>query len=296
MKHAQIAKDPLFHILLAGLVIYGLYLALRGAPADEDAIVVDEDALVGFIVKRTAATDVDSATARLNAMTPDAIDALAADYVREQALLKEALRLGLDQDDYVMERRLVQRLEFALLALARSEMSLSDDALAAFFQANEHRYREPAHITFTHVFLNPETRGDSIDEVAERILRELKDARVEFSDALHFGDRFLYHRNYVERALDDVASHFGNGMAEAVFALAKGHHGAFEWSGPFASDHGLHLVLVREFKDARTPSLAELGPTLRRDYTREAERNALEVLVRRIIDRQRVRIELPNKR
>lgn len=43
---------------------------------------------------------------------------------------------------------------------------------------------------------------------------------MRLDQAAAYGDRFLYHLNYVAREPDEVASHFGTEMQQAVFALA----------------------------------------------------------------------------
>ena len=287
----RLVKDPLVQVLLAGLLIYGLYSIVQPAAVDDDLILVDEAALTSFIVKRTASADENAARARLHAMNQEELDLLIKDYVRERSLLAEALRLGLDNDDYVMERRLVQRLEFALLGFARSEVATSEETLRGYLDANRSAYEEPARITFTHVYLDAEKRAASLAEDAEAMLAELLAAQVDFSAATRYGDRFLYHRNYVDRSYDDIASHFGQDMAEALFSLGEQRQAPLPWRGPFRSAHGQHLVLVRDVRAAHTPTFDELRATLKRDYVREIERQSLAQAVQRIIDRQRVRID-----
>ena len=292
MTLRRLFADPLLHVLLAGLAIYGVYALVQPEAVEADEILVTEDALVAFIGKRTAATDLAPAKDRLRALAPSERDLLVSDYVREQALLKEALRLGLDQDDYVMERRLVQRLEFTLQALAKGEVSATEKELRSFFESNRDLYQEPARMTFTHVYLNPQVRGQSLDAQAETLRRTLNETSVQFSEVGSLGDRFLYHRNYVDRPFDDIASHFGEAMAETLFAHSKPPPTAPVWSGPHRSEHGLHLVLVRSLEPARMPPFSEVQAQVKRDHAREYERNALEQAVQRIIDRYRVQIAL----
>ncbi|MCY4039987.1 MAG: peptidylprolyl isomerase [Gammaproteobacteria bacterium] len=285
----RLMRDPLLHVLLAGGFIYLLYAWTQPTPVDDDHIVVDESALASFIAKRAAMADMDAAGARLRAMREDDLDVLIKAFVREQALLREARRLGFDQEDYVMERRLVQRLEFALVSLAHLEARPSEEALRDFYAQHINLYKMPAHITFTHVYLNPRLRGENILEDAHRLLRKLREEAVDFADALRYGDQFLYHRNYVDRRYEDIADHFGADMATALFAGAPS---LSTWSRPLTSTHGVHLVLVHALREAMTPPFETLRTTLARDYARERERTALDQAVQRIIDRQRVRIEV----
>ncbi len=293
----RLVRDPLLHVLLAGALIYLIYSWMQppspdnsdnGANDVNNVIVVDEPALASFIAKRTAATDMQVASARLRAMGEDDLAVLIKDYIREQALLREALRLGFDRDDYVMERRLVQRLEFALLALARTGSRASEDDLRDFYAHNRQRYETPARITFTHVYLNLKQRGEAMPEDAKRLLHRLRFDEVDFAGAMHYGERFLYHRNYVERPFEDIASHFGKDMANMLFAHPPPLH---EWSGPYVSTHGTHLVRVRELQQANTPLFEAVRSVVERDHARELEQRALDQAVHRIIDRQPVRIE-----
>jgi len=285
----RLVRDPLLHMLLAGALIYLVHTWAQPETADDEVIIVDESALVSFIAKRTGGAISEAAGARLAAMSESELDLLIKDYVREQALLREALRLGFGGDDYVMERRLVQRLEFALLTLARAEARPSEDALRDFYADNTARYEVPARITFTHVYVNPEQRGKATTEDANKLLRTLRIDAVDFAEAIRYGDRFLYHRAYVDRPFEDIASHFGKDMAEALFARAPS---PMAWSGPHISTHGTHLVLVSELRQARTPPFEAVRTAVERDHARALEQNALEHAVQRIIDRQRVRIEL----
>lgn len=288
----KLLRDPLVVVLLAGLGLYLLYALMQDERSDARTILVNRDTLIGFIENRTGEVNRQAASARLDAMTPQALDLLVADYVREQALYREALRLGLDQDDYVMRRRLVQRLEFSLSTLSPVGAPLSESDLQDYFKAHQEHYRTPESITFTHVYLNPKARPASeIERQALDLLDTLEGAGVDFSEALGYGDRFLYHRNYVERPFEDIASHFGECMAEALFRKGEDWQIAGDWNGPLRSEHGLHLVLVRQFSEASIPDIDQLKARLQRDVRRERQRQALDEAIERIIGDYRIALD-----
>ena len=58
--------------------------------------------------------------------TPDQLDSLVANYIEEEVLYQEALRLGLDEQDSIVRRRLIQKLSF----IAESESSDPANRLA----------------------------------------------------------------------------------------------------------------------------------------------------------------------
>jgi hypothetical protein len=55
--------------------------------------------------------------------------AMVNDYVRDEALAREAKRLGLDEGDTIVTRRLAQKMTFMVADLARTETP--DDAVSA---------------------------------------------------------------------------------------------------------------------------------------------------------------------
>jgi hypothetical protein len=82
------------------------------------------------------------------------------EYVREEALYREAIALGLDQGDYVIRQRLIQRLE--LMFEDNTETAdVGQDELMEFYREFSDDYIESDVYTFTHVFFNAELRGDA---------------------------------------------------------------------------------------------------------------------------------------
>ena len=289
----KLLRDPLVLVLMAGLGLYLLYSLLQDETGDPRVISVNRDALIGFIENRIREIDRNAASDRLDTMPPQDLELLVSEYIREQALYREALRLGLDRDDYVMQRRLVQRLEFTLAALSPVDASPSEQDLLEYFETNQETYREPAKITFTHVYLNPELRPpEELPKRAADLLDTLNKGNVAFSDSLGYGDRFLYHRNYVERPFEDIASHFGGPMAEALFEEGEHRQAAADWVGPLRSEHGIHLVLVRQMINASIPDFDQLRSKLERDFLREQRQQALDESVQRIIENYRVTLDI----
>ena len=102
---AKFLKDPLMHFLVMGAGLFVLYSAINGS-VNEPAgrIVIDENHALRLAeqFKRTW----------MRSPTRQELQALVEDYVKEEILYREALSLGLDQDDLVIRRRLRQKMEF----------------------------------------------------------------------------------------------------------------------------------------------------------------------------------------
>ena len=280
-------REPLLHFALAGALLFALHRALAGDPQAEDerTIVVDRAALLEFVQYRSRAFSPEAAAHLLDGLARDAREALVRDFVREEALHREALALGLGRDDYVIRQRLVQKLDFALQG-ASAPPEPSEAELADYYDSHRADYAEAASVTFAHVFFDAEQRGAEAALAAARAaLPALNRARVRFDQAPEHGDRFAFHVNYVERTEDFVVGHFGAEMAREVFALAPSE----DWRGPFASPYGAHLVLVAARTPAREPVLAEIRDRVLEDAQREAARAAQERAVAEVIARYDVR-------
>jgi hypothetical protein len=295
LKH--LLKDPLLHFLAAGVGLFVLFGVINEDDADDDpeVVVVDHDALLTFVQYRLKAFNPDLAEKKLQALSDEELDRLIDDYVREEVLHREALALGLDEDDYVIRRRLVQKLEFITEGFAEASVVPDDAALQRYFDANKADYYVEPFVTFTHVFFDAEDQPrDEVRAKAEAKLVELNREGTPFSDAPKHGQRFLYHVNYVERTPEYVVSHFGAPMAKALFELQAND---LVWKGPFDSPYGVHLVLLITNEPGREPELSEIAERVREDWRRAMIREETDEAIAGIVESYdvRVRYERPSK-
>ena len=230
----RIATSPLVHFPLAGAVSFGLAAGMdfgcRGSPNDpaagdlppvsDDAAIlrVERDALMAFIQSQyangpgeeEATQSFDSAT---HAVRQDWIDR----YVREEALVREARALGLDRDDELVRRRLVQQMEFLVEGQKSRRSPCPTRRSRRPIARGREDLRDPATLRFAHVF-SREIEGTRARRMARRrsALFTPESRAGRFDGALTLGDRFLYDRTYVDRTLDEIRSHFGETMAKTV--------------------------------------------------------------------------------
>ena len=288
----NILREPLVHFLAIGVALFVLFdlVAPEDDNLDSKTIVVDRDALLTFIQFRSKAFNPEVATARLDALQEAELDLLVKDYVREEALHREALALGMDQNDYVIKQRLIQSIQFITNGFVNAAVDVSDEEVAEYYDANRDDYYVDPFATFTHVFFGSDRHGrEQALKLAESKLAELNDKSVPFSESTQHGDRFLYNVNYVERTQDFVASHFGTPMAEAVFALEPDDG---RWHGPIESAYGYHLVMLTKRIDGFYPPLEEIRDAVREDALRLELVRANDTAVQAIIDTYDVRIDL----
>jgi hypothetical protein len=287
----RLLREPLVHFLAIGIGLFVLFgfVAPEESNLDDRTIVVDRDALLTFMQFRSKAFNPEIAAARLDALSNAELQLLIDNYVREEALHREALALGMDQNDYVIKQRLIQSIRFITNGFVSAAVDVSDEEVAEYYEANRDDYFVDPYVTFTHVYFSSDLHGkEQARQLAETKLDELNAGQVPFSESTRHGDRFLYNVNYVERTQDFVASHFGRALAASVFELESddGH-----WHGPLESAYGYHLVMVTKRKDGVYPPLEEITDLVREDALRIKLDQQNERAVQTIVDTYDVRID-----
>lgn len=287
----KLLREPLLHFLAIGVGLFILFdlVAPQDGNLDSRTIVVDRGALLTFLQFRSKAFNPEVAAARLDALGDAQLQLLIADYVREEALHREALALGMDQNDYVIKQRLIQSLQFITNGFVSAAVDVSDEEIADYYEANRDDYYVDPYATFTHVYFSSDRHGrEQARQLAEAKLAELNDTQVPFTGSMQHGDRFLYNVNYVERTEDFVGSHFGRPMAAALFALEPDDE---RWYGPLESAYGYHLVMVTKRTEGHYPPLDDIADSVREDALRIKLDEQNDRAVQAIVDTYEVRLE-----
>jgi hypothetical protein len=219
--------------------------------------------------------------------TPEELDGLIQQYIRETVLYREALTMGLNKHDQVIRRRLAQKLEF----LAKDLVALTpptDEELVAYFDAHTDRYQEPTLYTFTQVFFDPDKRGDTTLEDAEAIKATLIARGNAIEDAGELGDDLMLHSYYPEQDPIEIQKLFGTGFSESLMDLTPG-----QWHGPVLSGYGTHLVYVSRIHEPSPPVFAEVREQVVQEWTSERSEELNEQFYANLRDRYTIVIEEP---
>lgn len=275
MRLRRFLREPLLHFLVAGGILFGIFgLTHRAGPglASDKTIVVDRESLLNFFQYRSHAFQPEFFSSQLEAMTAAERKDLVDQYVQEEILYREAKAMGLEQGDYVIRQRLVQKMRFLIEGMTEGRAEPSDAVLAEYFQKNSKRYVVDPSVTFTHIFFDSSVRGDQeARELALRLKERLNAGGAAFNDAPNYGDRFPFLQNYVERTFDYVASQFGS---EFVSKLKQGAPAEKHWIGPIRSTYGYHVVLMTRLTEARVPKLNEIRSQVADDWLRDQVEDA----------------------
>jgi len=271
-------KEPLFHFLVAGAVLFGAYAWLnRGAPENSAGVVRITASEVAWLKETWA---------RQWQRAPDdrELQGLVADYLREELLAREARALGLDEGDTVVRRRLAQKMTFLLEDTARTAEP-TEEELRRHYEANRERFRTPARVSFTQVYFSRDRRGERAVADAKQALAELSSGAVP-AEAAELGDPSLLQPDFADLDEQAVASQFGAEFARAVCALAPGR-----WQGPIESGYGLHLVRVADVHKPQQRSFAEVRAQLLEEWRCEQQKAADEAFFAGLLEKYEVVVD-----
>ncbi|AYH42905.1 peptidylprolyl isomerase [Azoarcus sp. DN11] len=233
----RILREPLLQFLALGGL---LFVTAHGFAEHRDNVA--RQIVVDPALTQRLANQYESQTGTLP--STERLNALVDEHVREEVLYREALKLGLDQNDEIVRRRLTQKLDFLQRDL--SVVAEPDDTqLQAYYRDHIADFTEPATVSFTHVYFSPDQGGsDAAHKRAQAAL-----VRVAGKDGDHarkLGDAFPLQDDYVALNHEDAVQLFGQTpIVDGVFAAAQQ-----EWSGPFQSGYGWHLVRVSRRTEA----------------------------------------------
>lgn len=269
----RLLREPLVRFLAAGLLIFAVSGIFGGGQADEsDRIVIDEDRLTQL-----------RGTFENQWRRPPTADELAGlidGFAREEALYREGRRMGLDEDDTIIRRRVAQKLTFLVEDLVVvPEPSEAD--LAAYLESQPDRFVRPGRVSFSQLYFSESRRGESAERDAETTLAALSDG-----GSAEGGDPFLLGADYADVTRDDVEADFGPAFAGAAFAAPVG-----EWSGPVRSAYGVHLLRVEKRSESVHPALEQVRSEVASAWRDERQRQANEEAVARIVERYDVVVE-----
>lgn len=288
--YKKFLKEPLVQFLLIALVLLGgeRWINAEDYAYDQYLIRVDDQQLLQFMQLRAKTFRPDQAEAALAALGSEERQRLVDDYARDEVLFREAMALNLDNNDQIIRRRLIQKMDYLAQGFYDEAEPLTEQDLRDYYADNQQAYKKAAEATFTHVFISTQNRpSEEAQAMANKLLGQLNAEQVPFENASRYGERFLYNRNYVNREDDEIGSHFGQSFQETLFALNT----AGQWQGPVQSSYGWHLVLLVKNTAAYLPEFEEISSAVFADAQRQQQREVKRQAIDKLMAKYQIEIE-----
>ena len=261
----RLLREPLLHFLLIGAVLFAAYRFLQPAsiatPASNQIqLSFDELAQLAVLFQSQWRRD----------PTPEEFRRMVEQKVQSEVLYREALAMGLDKDDEIVKRRMMQKMQFLAEDVAAAHEPTSVE-LKQWFAKNTGKFAFPPRVSFRHLYFSPDKRGKNARDNAAKALAQIAGQPEDTKLAASVADPFMFQDYYRDRAPDYLGKEFGPQFAQAVEKLSTG-----SWQGPIESGFGWHLVFVDTMTPGRVPEFEEIESEVKTAWLSEKKTLAWE--------------------
>ncbi|MFT4531571.1 MAG: peptidyl-prolyl cis-trans isomerase C [Thalassolituus oleivorans] len=261
----RLRDEPLIRFGIIGMAIFIVSAWLQpNLPVITDEIVITQAAIDSWR----------SQYRQVNGIQPNEaqIQATVAHWVDEEVLYRQAFKLGLHQNDSIVRRQLIQKMDFVIEG-ATPLPPANDEELTAFMKNNAATYRQPRKTSLQQVFLS---RTRFAEEQAQRWLKKLQQTPESFNG---LGDHFILGQHIANADDTLLRKHFGKQFVDDLHARTIEN----TWQGPIQSGLGFHLVRITHKTPSRPASLDMARKKLTLDHRLQQEkitrRKALDQLL-----------------
>jgi hypothetical protein len=263
----RILREPLLHFLLLGTVVY-----VAAAHFDNASTRYEIDAGPGQTARLAETYRQQYGVSP----TPAQLQHVLDEYVRNEILYREGLAMGLEQNDEIVRRRVVQKIEFVNEDL---DGGVEPDVgqIAAYFAKHRDRYDSEPTVSFEQIFFSADRGGDAVaNSRAEGALTSRGKAG---------GDAFAQGREFLALSRAGANSLFGDSqLSAALFASSA----VGKWAGPFKSAYGWHVVRVNDRQPGRQVRFESVRARVRSDYLADLRERANGLAFRKIASKYRI--------
>ncbi|PCJ88377.1 MAG: hypothetical protein COA54_03690 [Thiotrichaceae bacterium] len=275
-KLTTLLREPLLHFLLIGAALFLFYNMQNEGRVDNNQIIISQaqiDHLVTLWNKKRQRTP-----------TQTELGSMIQQQIREEVMVREALAMGLDKNDRIIRRRLVQKIDFITSDLA-TLAEPTEIQLADYLETHSEQFSLPARIDFVQVFINPEKHGLDTDDYANSLLSELTQTG-ENNDIATLGDSLMIDQLHEQMTEHEVSRLFGKEFARKLLTLSVD-----SWHGPIQSGYGFHLIRISNKSEAQLPELNVVREKVRVEWQAQQRQVMDKVLYESLRQRYEIIIE-----
>jgi len=174
--------------------------------------------------------------------TDDELARIINNLIDEEILYREALLLGLDQEDTIIKRRLAQKISF-LKEESIPEVPTTKE-LNEYYENNKEKYYIEPSFTFTHYYFS---ENNNSLERSQQALKALQDNSKVKSDPFYLG------KTFANEPLRNINTNFGESFSKELITTDLN-----VWNGPFESTYGHHIVYINSVNSGYIPEIEEV--------------------------------------
>ncbi len=270
--------DPLFHFLVLGGLLYIVYAIWGSEPKfganQKNNIVITQ-------AGQQHLADLFSLTWQREP-TADELEHLIEEHIKEEVYYREALALGLDENDTIVRRRLQQKLEF----MQEDISSLAEPTkaeLKAYYLAHKDNYKTEQIFSFQQIVV-AQKKLDKDDAQFKSALSSLNSG----TPPKNLNRSTLLPIHMKLEAKRTVTNTFGNEFTQQI-----SRQELHRWSGPVYSGFGTHLVNMSLSQKSKPLTFVQAKRQVAVDFTRSQRELAAENYYKNLRDKYNITVIKP---
>lgn len=281
MKINRLLKEPLFHFLILGGLLY-LGSVVSGYNDDQvQDIIVTEGQIKHMEVIYTSTWQ--------RKPGPQELDYLIQEHIKNQAAYFEGVKLGLGRDDIVISRRMRQKLDF----IAEEDTLrpvVNDDILNAYLIQHADKYQQSPVLSIRQIYFSQLPQANkSQQDIKLDIKKLLADLSAQPNRKTNkLGDSNLFKPHYSQHTATQLGNIFGEDFVTSLLAMKTG-----DWQGPVQSSFGLHLVYIEQKQEAKLPDLSEIYNEVLADWENSQRQASIKNYYQQLLTRYPVSVYRP---
>lgn len=170
-----------------------------------------------------------------------------------------------ETEEYKEAMKAAEREILGQMALANllKDITVTEEEMAAYFEANKMRFAKGAQAGAKHILVDTEEKANAIKAEIESGAKTFEEAAMEYSSC-------------PSKAKGGDLGKFGRGQMVAEFDEAAFTGELEKILGPVATQFGYHLIWIYERTDADAPAYEAVKPQVRQTMLQEKQMKAYD--------------------
>ena len=264
-------KDPLFHFLLLGVGLYFISIIWDESTQPKNRIQITQ-------LEQTHLADLFEITWQRPPSAGELTN-LISEHIKEEVYYREALALGLDNNDTIVRRRMRQKLEFMQEDLSAAKQASEQD-LKKYYVANKDKYFTNHLISFSQALVSTGQgkQSQAVTQAVEKLQNGVRPAQLSLSSLLPVSLNLETKKS--------IANTFGDGFLQQILQLET-----HTWHGPISSAFGTHVVYVNQNQAAKPLNFEAARTKINIDLIQMRREQSAEQYYQTLKDKYHITIE-----
>lgn len=269
----KLLADPLIHFLLIAILFFMVYDFLNPKIEESDTIVIS----AGKIEQIN-----NNFLSRWKRLPNDKeLQRAIKGFATKNAYLREAISLGLDKNDPVINSQLHKKMLYLIDDMA-SAAEPSEQVLQDYYLAHKENYLVPATYSFSQVYISNDRPKDELEQLLstqqERLLKDLEP----------LGDPSLLQRNFTVTTDFQLARNLGSEFAESLKDKPLN-----QWFGPITSALGLHFIYLSDHVAAKPQLFESVKEKILVDWHFQNMKDVKEKYEQQLLAQYQLEVQMP---